>query len=66
MTMTFAGTLAALEIITRLTEQLIAFNTLIDKAAAEGRDITAEELKTLQTADDEARTRLQTLIDQAP
>ena len=57
--------IVALEILIRLTEQATVIAGMLNKAAAEKRDITKEEIDMLKTADDLAKKKLQDLIDKA-
>lgn len=55
--------LLAIQLLTQLLTQAQGLSTVLSKAHAECRDVTAEELDALASADDIARKRLQDLID---
>jgi hypothetical protein len=48
--------------VTELSAKIQAVNMLLQKAHAEGRDITDEELKSVVAMDDVARERLASLL----
>jgi hypothetical protein len=50
---------------TELTTRLQGVSAMLQKAQAEGRDLTEAELQSLMSADDVARVRLQKAIDGA-
>ena len=51
-----------LDLLLRAAGQMQTFAALINKARAEGRDVTREELDSLYSADDAARAELQKAI----
>jgi hypothetical protein len=52
-----------LDLFLRAAAQMQQYAALINKARAEGRDVTREELDDLYAKDDAARASLQALID---
>lgn len=57
-----AGVLVILEIIDRLLQSAGRYAALARQAAAEGRDISAEEVKAMQAVDDAAKGALDAAI----
>jgi hypothetical protein len=54
--------LLAIALLLQLTEQAAKIGAVIQRAQSEGRDLTLEELKELQAADDISRQRLENAI----
>ena len=55
--------LLAIQLLTQLLTQAQGLSAVLQKAHAEGRDITDAELDALAAADDASKARLQALID---
>ena len=55
--------LVATQLLLQLLTQAQSIGALISKAQSEGRDVTAEELDGLKSADDAARKALQDTIE---
>lgn len=61
--MSTQNALILLQLLNQLVAQAQSIGLLLSKAQSEGRDITQAELDMLFANDDEARARLQSLID---
>ena len=57
-----ANILLGLDLVLGLLQRAAGIQALIQTAQSEGRDITAEELTALRTADDVARKELEAVI----
>lgn len=55
--------LLAIQLLTQILTQAQGLSAVLQKAHAEGRDITDAELDSLASADNASKERLQTLID---
>jgi hypothetical protein len=55
----------AIQLLISLLDRAGQIGTLLNRAAAEKRDVTTAELDALAVADDDARARLQDAIDKA-
>ena len=68
MSNALAAVSLAVDLLTAAAElslRLQAVSTLLQRARAEGRDLTDEELASVVATDDEARAKLQAAIDRA-
>lgn len=63
--MSSESTVVAINLLLQILTQAQGLTALIQKARAEGRDVTDEELDALVDADDAARARLDTAIAHA-
>jgi hypothetical protein len=59
------GTLAAIDMVLALLTRAQQISALVNKAQAEGRDLTAEEWAEITQADDKARSDLALAIEKA-
>lgn len=59
------ATLLAIQLLMGLLDRAQAISTLLNKAKAEGRDVTDAEIDELAAGDDAARAVLQAAIDKA-